>query len=132
MAVQRRILNILEELDNQEFDKFKWYLQLPPDILHGISIPKSHLDNANRWETVTRIVEKHNQQAVEVVKNTLQKIGKNDLAETFSRTCEEAQGKLLIHLHVVQGRHWKQTQQKRNEQNSYVHIVCGDWPQGSL
>lgn len=124
MAVQRRILNILEELDNQEFDKFKWYLQLPPDILHGISIPKSHLDNANRWETVTRIVEKHNQQAVEVVKSTLQKIGKNDLAERFSRTCEEAQGKLLVHI--------RSSLETKRTRPSYVRIVCGGWPQGSL
>lgn len=81
MAAKELILKILQDLTDEKFDEFKWFLQCSDK-----SIPKSHLDKANRCETVSRIVEKHNRQSVEVVKSTLQKINRNDLVETLSST----------------------------------------------
>ncbi|KAG7218697.1 hypothetical protein INR49_019778 [Caranx melampygus] len=75
MNTKQKIFQTLEELRDEEFDKFRWYLCI------ATSIPRSHLDNANRCETVDRIVENYNQQSVEMVKNILKKINKNDLVE---------------------------------------------------
>ncbi|KAG7218701.1 hypothetical protein INR49_019775 [Caranx melampygus] len=63
MNTKQKIFQTLEELRDEEFDKFRWYLCI------ATSIPRSHLDNANRCETVDRIVENYNQQSVEMVKN---------------------------------------------------------------
>uniref|UniRef100_A0A3B4YDC0 Pyrin domain-containing protein n=1 Tax=Seriola lalandi dorsalis TaxID=1841481 RepID=A0A3B4YDC0_SERLL len=83
---KQMILNTLDELTDEEFDKFRWYLQQQPDILASVAIPKSHLEKANRWETVDKIVEKHDQQSVKVVKNILKKINRNDLVEKLVHT----------------------------------------------
>uniref|UniRef100_A0A3B4VFJ3 Pyrin domain-containing protein n=1 Tax=Seriola dumerili TaxID=41447 RepID=A0A3B4VFJ3_SERDU len=84
MSVKEEILDVLEELSRDEFHDFRWHLQQQPDILDGVSIPKSHLEEANRCETVDRIVGKHHQQSVKVVKDALRKIHRNDLAEKLS------------------------------------------------
>ncbi|XP_026152524.1 NACHT, LRR and PYD domains-containing protein 3-like [Mastacembelus armatus] len=84
MAVKELLLNTLEELGDEEFRKFKWCLQ-QPDILEGSSaIPKSHLDKADRQETVDKMVQNHNQGSVEVMKTMLKKINRNDLVEKLS------------------------------------------------
>lgn len=78
------LLMTLEELGDDEFRSFKWFLQ-QPDILEGLSfIPKSHLDKADRQETVDKMVQNYNQQSVEVMKETLRKISRNDLVEKLS------------------------------------------------
>lgn len=86
------ILLTLEELGDDEFRNFKWFLQ-QPDILEGLSfIPKSHLDKADRLETVDKIVQNYNQQSVEVMMETLKKINRNDLVEKLSNIRAGEQG----------------------------------------
>ncbi|KAF6720170.1 Pyrin [Oryzias melastigma] len=86
MAVQRRILKALEDLDTDNFKKFQWQLQL------GVSsyepIPKSHLEHASRIQTVTKIVEKYGEdKAEEITIQTLKEIDNNDLAEKLKKAC---------------------------------------------
>lgn len=75
MNTKQRIFQTLEELGDEEFCKFRWYL------CNATPIPKSHLEKASRCETVDRIAERYDKQSVELVKNILKKINKNDLVE---------------------------------------------------
>ncbi|XP_044189061.1 uncharacterized protein LOC122968129 isoform X3 [Thunnus albacares] len=91
MAVREKLLRTLKELGDEEFKDFKWFLQ-QPDILEGSStIPKSHLEKADRRDTVDEIVQTYNHQSVEVVKKILEKINRNDLVKKLSAHVEEIQ-----------------------------------------
>ncbi|CAI5666067.1 unnamed protein product [Oreochromis niloticus] len=91
MTSKELLLRTLEELGDEEFSDFKWYLE-QPHILDGLpSIPKSHLENVKRTETVDKIVQTYSQQSVEVVKKTLTKISRNDLTERLSTISTAAQ-----------------------------------------
>lgn len=70
-----KIVQTLEDLGQEEFDTFRWHL------CNFTSIPKCHLEKASRQKTVDRIVETYDQQAVELVKNILKKMKKNNLVE---------------------------------------------------
>ncbi|XP_018545322.1 uncharacterized protein LOC108892317 [Lates calcarifer] len=83
-VVKEELLKTLEELEDEEFDQFKWILQ-QPEILEGFSdIPKRRLDKANRQETVDQVVQNYNQQSVEVMKKVLKKMNRNDLVKFLS------------------------------------------------
>ncbi|XP_042245003.1 NACHT, LRR and PYD domains-containing protein 3-like [Thunnus maccoyii] len=73
------LLNILEHLKDDEFKKFKWHLKY--ERLRNIpSIQESQLSKAERWDTVDMTVQKYEfAGAVEVIKNILKKISRNDL-----------------------------------------------------
>ncbi|XP_067466979.1 NLR family CARD domain-containing protein 3-like isoform X1 [Thunnus thynnus] len=73
------LLNILEDLKDDEFEKFKWSLKyekvgnIPP-------IKESKLSEAKRQDVVDLIVQKYEfAGAVEVIKNILKKVSRNDL-----------------------------------------------------
>ncbi|XP_042252037.1 uncharacterized protein LOC121886175 [Thunnus maccoyii] len=84
MTVREKLLKTLQELGDEEFRFFKWFLE-QPDILEGSStIPKSYLDNADRPKTVDKIVQTYNHQPVAVVKKILKKMNRNDLVEKLS------------------------------------------------
>ncbi|XP_061579380.1 NACHT, LRR and PYD domains-containing protein 12-like [Cololabis saira] len=79
------LLNILEDLDNEEFDKFKWFLQ-QADSLQGLAaIKKSHLQTANRTDTVDLMVQTYRLPgAVGATRKLLERIGRNDLLQSLS------------------------------------------------
>lgn len=95
MTSKELLLRTLEELGDEEFSDFKWYLEQPHNLDGLPFIPKSHLENVKRTETVDKIVQTYNQQSLEVVKKTLTKISRNDLTERLSTISTTAQGKLL-------------------------------------
>lgn len=75
-----RILKTLEQLCNNEFERFKWYL-----TYHGIL--NSVLEGASRHKTVTVMVNKFKfDEALEMTKTVLKKIPRNDLLQTLSDT----------------------------------------------
>ncbi|XP_062290300.1 NACHT, LRR and PYD domains-containing protein 3-like isoform X2 [Scomber scombrus] len=84
MAVRKKLLNTLEDLTDEEFTKFKWYLRS--------DIPTSHLEKADRPNTVDKILQKYKQQSVEVVKKTLKEISRNDLVEELSNISTGSHG----------------------------------------
>ncbi|XP_026030430.1 NACHT, LRR and PYD domains-containing protein 12-like [Astatotilapia calliptera] len=91
MTSKELLLRTLEELGDEEFSDFKWYLEQPHNLDGLPFIPKSHLENVKRTETVDKIVQTYNQQSLEVVKKTLTKISRNDLTERLSTISTTAQ-----------------------------------------
>ncbi|XP_062295517.1 NLR family CARD domain-containing protein 3-like [Scomber scombrus] len=78
------LLNLLEDLTDDEFKDFKWYLEhetvddIPP-------IKKSKLEKEERRDAVDLMVQKYEfSGAVEVMKSILKKINRNDLVEELS------------------------------------------------
>ncbi|XP_026215067.1 NACHT, LRR and PYD domains-containing protein 12-like isoform X2 [Anabas testudineus] len=77
------ILRTLLGLGADEFDRFKWHLQ-------NEKIPKSHLENANRQQTVTLMVQNFRLSgALQMTNSVLKKIHRNDLVGTISSRPEE-------------------------------------------
>uniref|UniRef100_A0A3Q0SZR9 Pyrin domain-containing protein n=1 Tax=Amphilophus citrinellus TaxID=61819 RepID=A0A3Q0SZR9_AMPCI len=79
------LLNTLEDLGDEEFNKFKWFLQ-QEDVLHSRpTIRKSRLQATNRWDTVDLMVQTYRfPGAVEVTREVLERIQRNDLLQSLS------------------------------------------------
>ncbi|KAG7486954.1 hypothetical protein JOB18_042957 [Solea senegalensis] len=81
MEVPQLLLKTLEDLDNEDFEKFKWYLSM--EVLDGCKpIPKSRLAKASRIETVTRLRESYgDESAVRVTALVLKQMDFNNNAQ---------------------------------------------------
>ncbi|KAF0037086.1 hypothetical protein F2P81_009960 [Scophthalmus maximus] len=81
MQVSHLLLETLEELVDDDFRTFKWYLAT--DVLDGCRpIPKSRLDKASRTETVTKMIASYcHEPAVKVTVEILKSMNFNDDAE---------------------------------------------------
>ncbi|XP_071399234.1 protein NLRC3-like [Centroberyx affinis] len=80
------LLGTLEDLDNEEFKKFKWFLQ-QADILEGFpAIPKSRLEKADRLDIVDQMVQTYSEYTLDLTKEVLRKINRNDLVQHLSNT----------------------------------------------
>ncbi|KAL7403879.1 hypothetical protein ABVT39_006269 [Epinephelus coioides] len=81
------LLNALEDLKDDEFKTFKWYLQ-QPDILGGYqAIKVFKLEKADRRDTVNVMVNTYKPHgALKVTKKVLEKINRNDLVQSLSDT----------------------------------------------
>lgn len=86
------LLQILEDLGNEDFQKFKWYLWQKDVLKEFPPIKKSRLENADRKETVDQVVQTYGTNTAEVVKMVLVKINQNNLVEYFSETITELTG----------------------------------------
>ncbi|XP_070701424.1 E3 ubiquitin-protein ligase TRIM39-like [Pempheris klunzingeri] len=89
------LLNTLEELRDDEFKKFKWYLQ-QSDILQGYqTITKSKLERAERLDTVDLMVQTYELDgALKVTKMILEKIPRKDLVQSLSDAISEPKASL--------------------------------------
>ncbi|XP_051234486.1 septin-2-like [Dicentrarchus labrax] len=120
-SVREVLLKTLEDLGDEDFKKFKWFLQ-DSDILGDLGvIPKCELEKADRKDTVDKIIQKYNQQSVEVVKKILEKINRADLVETLSssfRTAEREEA--LLRPPVVKA---TKDAQKNNTSLKYENII---------
>uniref|UniRef100_A0A3Q0S876 Pyrin domain-containing protein n=1 Tax=Amphilophus citrinellus TaxID=61819 RepID=A0A3Q0S876_AMPCI len=78
------LLNTLEDLGDEDFSKFKWFLQ-QGDVLRGRPvIRKSRLEMSKRLETVALMMQTYEVAgAVEVTKVILEKINRNDLLQSL-------------------------------------------------
>ncbi|XP_067441838.1 NLR family CARD domain-containing protein 3-like isoform X1 [Thunnus thynnus] len=85
MNTKEDLLNTLEDLKDEEFKKFKWFLE-QPDILEGLQAIKAcKLEKAERWDTVDLMVQTYQLPgAVEVTKKLLKKINRNNLLQSLS------------------------------------------------
>ncbi|XP_038144092.1 NACHT, LRR and PYD domains-containing protein 12-like [Cyprinodon tularosa] len=81
------LLNILDDLANEEFIRFKWFLQ-KSDCLEDLpTIKKAQLQMANREDTVDLMVQTYRiPGAVKVTKKVLEKINRNDLLKRLPVT----------------------------------------------
>ncbi|XP_051234501.1 uncharacterized protein LOC127351221 [Dicentrarchus labrax] len=90
LSVREVLWKTLKYLGDEEFRTFKWFLQ-DSDILGDLGvIPRSELEKADRKDTVDKIIQKYNQQSVEVVKMILEKTDRADLVETLSSSFRTA------------------------------------------
>ena len=72
------LLELLEELDNDDFEKFKWLLCKNSDG----KVKKAKLEGANRMKTVDVMTQAYTADgAVEITKSTLKNINQNDLVQ---------------------------------------------------
>lgn len=88
------LLRTLEDLGDEDFKKFKWYLYQKEALEDFPAIPKCRLENADRPETVTQLVQTYCRNTCKVAKMVLEKMDKNDLVENFSDTISKPTGKL--------------------------------------
>ena len=86
------LLNLLEDLTDDQFENFKWYLDKEKlDDMEPIKV--SHLQKAKRRKVVNLMVQKYELAgAVEVMKSVLKKISRNDLVKKFSNISSGSEG----------------------------------------
>ncbi|XP_068581968.1 NLR family CARD domain-containing protein 3-like [Cebidichthys violaceus] len=78
----------LEDLGADQFKEFKWYLK--EVVLGGFpAIPFSRLENADRMDTVDQMVKNYSINTIEVIRNVLKEINRNDLVEKLPKTIPE-------------------------------------------
>ncbi|XP_030011013.1 NACHT, LRR and PYD domains-containing protein 12-like [Sphaeramia orbicularis] len=75
-ALEESLLNILEDLNHDEFKTFKWFLKREKP-----RIPVSKLENADRTDTVDLMVQTYYTNTQSVTVRVLQKMKKNDLVK---------------------------------------------------
>lgn len=93
MATPAELLETLEHLTDEEFKKFKWFLQQAEALESFPAISKSQLQNADRMDTVDEIKENYNKNAVEVIIKVLKLIKKNDLVQHLLNLNSTSKGK---------------------------------------
>ena len=93
--LKEELFNTLEDLKEDEFKKFKWFLELD-DILEGFKgIPVAKLEKAGRRETVDLMVQKHQDHgALQLTKKVLEKINRKDLVQRLQNSPSGPKGKL--------------------------------------
>ncbi|XP_055367799.1 NACHT, LRR and PYD domains-containing protein 3-like [Betta splendens] len=80
-----KLLNILEDLKDEYFSKFNWFLQQHGSLEGFEAIKKRRLEHASRFDTVDVMVQAYKEHgAVEVTRNVLKKIRRNDLVQSLS------------------------------------------------
>ncbi|XP_015244319.1 PREDICTED: E3 ubiquitin-protein ligase TRIM39-like [Cyprinodon variegatus] len=85
------VLNALEDLSEEEFEKFKWFLQQPASIPGLPTIRKKKLARAQSINIVDLMVQTYTlQRCMEVTTKILKKINRNDLLQRllFSKNLE--------------------------------------------
>ncbi|XP_062415384.1 NACHT, LRR and PYD domains-containing protein 3-like isoform X2 [Pungitius pungitius] len=83
--VKKDILNILEELKEEDFREFKWYLENNPSPEDPRSIPPCDLHKADRMDTVDLIVRCYDTDSVQVPVKVLEEMKMNDLVKKLSK-----------------------------------------------
>lgn len=115
MSNHKEVLwNVLENLRNEHFKNFQWFLK-QNDIIEGFSaIAEARLERADRQDTVDLMVQKYGcRDTVEITITILEKIGRNDLAQCLSRQ----KGKVIKDKNIK----W----QKHSDQNLCVPaLLC--------
>ena len=84
-TLPERILKSLEELGEEQFKKFQWFLREPnPEGLEPP--PKSFLEGADRMKTVDLIMQSFPSKEPQILIHVLKKIERNDLVVQFLNT----------------------------------------------
>ncbi|KAM4522094.1 NLR family CARD domain-containing protein 3-like [Odontesthes bonariensis] len=83
------LLRTLDDLDAEEFKRFKWHLQQEDIMENFCGIPKSRLENADRVDTVDQMVLSYCIDSVKMAETVLGMLNKNDLAEKLSKNSSE-------------------------------------------
>ncbi|XP_071370484.1 NACHT, LRR and PYD domains-containing protein 12-like isoform X2 [Centroberyx affinis] len=84
-----KLLETLDDLGEEEFKSFKWFLQQPNSPEGFPAIKKSRLEKADRQDTVDQMVQTYCGNTLEVTKKVLMKINRNDLVQSLSNSSSE-------------------------------------------
>uniref|UniRef100_UPI003AB0E66C protein NLRC3-like n=1 Tax=Centroberyx gerrardi TaxID=166262 RepID=UPI003AB0E66C len=119
-ALKQLLYGTLGHLGDEELKGFKWFLQ-QADLLEGRpAIPKSRLEKADRLDTVDQIVQTYNQHSLEVTKEALKKIKRNDLVESLSNTSSGLKDLLVPTTEPPQLITWYQCRVQSNLQDKFI------------
>ncbi|XP_044199037.1 NACHT, LRR and PYD domains-containing protein 12-like isoform X4 [Thunnus albacares] len=90
---KEELLKTLEDLIEDEFKKFKWFLK-EDDVLEGFKgIPRAQLEKAGREDTVDLMVQKYQDPgALQVTMKILEKINRNDLVQRLQNSSSGPKG----------------------------------------
>lgn len=81
MSVQEVLLKLLDNLGENEMERFKFFLRTPESLEPFPAIPKSQVEKARNTDMVDIIFQTYNQKSTEVVKKILEKISRHDLVD---------------------------------------------------
>ncbi|GLD45795.1 E3 ubiquitin-protein ligase TRIM21-like isoform X1 [Lates japonicus] len=80
--LEEKLWNILQELGQEEFKRFKWFLKKDGILEDFPGIPWAQLENAERQDTVDLMVQKYQDSgAQKVTLKVLEKLNRNDLVQ---------------------------------------------------
>uniref|UniRef100_A0A3B5QCY0 Pyrin domain-containing protein n=1 Tax=Xiphophorus maculatus TaxID=8083 RepID=A0A3B5QCY0_XIPMA len=80
------LLNLMKDLKQEELKGFKWFLKIR-DVSSGFpQIPVGPLDDADASDLVDLMMKTYSHSALQVTKDILKKINRNDLVEIFPGT----------------------------------------------
>ncbi|XP_067456887.1 uncharacterized protein [Thunnus thynnus] len=94
MMDKKLLIEILNDLSSEEFEKFKSLIELEKDFP---LISRSRLDVADMQETVELMVETNSQECVEVTKKVLKEMNRIDLVQRLSDISSRTKEKHLEH-----------------------------------
>eukprot|EP00064_Thunnus_orientalis_P024750 superscaffoldBa00011121_g25059 len=89
-AVRELLLETLNDLSDQEFNKIKWLLQF---TYFKKDLPWIQLEPEDRTIVVDRMVERCGQQSVEVIREVFMEMKRTDLVQRLSETSSEPKEK---------------------------------------
>lgn len=102
------ILEVLEDLGENDFWKFKWYLKEFNKLEDVRPIPARRLEYADRMHTVDLMEQTYRDNIITVTRMILVKMNQNDLVEKLSDNNSEPTGRSLLKvvtqskLHIIQ------------------------------
>ncbi|XP_060924061.1 NACHT, LRR and PYD domains-containing protein 3-like [Limanda limanda] len=104
MTVEDLLLETLEMLGRDDFKAFRWHLQQEkPENYSGFGpIPRYKLEEADRLEAVTLMVQKYSHHAVELAKTVLGKMDMNDVVQYLSDRSSGAGVRSDVEMHMLQ------------------------------
>lgn len=80
-TLREALLNTLQDLSEEQFKLFKFYVK-EDGVLEGCSrIPEAKVEKADRVDMVELMVQQYHDRAQRVTLNVLEKIKRNDLVE---------------------------------------------------
>ncbi|KAM8832755.1 tripartite motif-containing protein 16-like [Spinachia spinachia] len=92
--VKKDILNLLEQLKEEEFKRFKWNLGNCSSPEDPRVIPPCYLESADRMDTVDLMVRCYHTDSLQVAMKVLKEMQKNDVAETLFKRNPNSTGEL--------------------------------------
>ncbi|XP_029685126.1 NACHT, LRR and PYD domains-containing protein 3-like [Takifugu rubripes] len=122
---QEILLKVLENLTEEEFNKFKFYLK-DPGIMGGFNpIKEGQLETRERTVVVDLMVKANKDQgAVEVTKKILEKIPRNDILQNLSAVSSDPTGPTCEHVPI--GSHQSNLQSNLRSRFMCVQEGCDE------
>uniref|UniRef100_A0A8C9XE67 NACHT domain-containing protein n=1 Tax=Sander lucioperca TaxID=283035 RepID=A0A8C9XE67_SANLU len=117
---QEVILRTLEDLGDEDFEKFKWHLQLKGALEDFPAIAKCKLENVNRVKTVDQMFSTYSINTIKVTRIVLVKINQNELVNNLSNTISEPSEVNVEHeVRQIETASWKPARPETT-------IICED------